>query len=255
MLMCRTTTLNKKIVLTTSIYLFSAISAFAHSDMCLFRKYGKVQTSMYYGFYEHEERNKAVIIARPTDLPLNELNYKQEIRLLFRHIYVEKSRSEYALSFSAYDKERRKIGISVESQSYDAEKILQSTEYAVKDYKYLISSNKDTIISGKTAAFDYDENIWKNKKSLSVTAIPKVDKFSRNFTTEKHTIPDLHPKFYTFDVKFVHGDIVAISVEQYYKTQFGSYNRNMTYGISDDYFCDDLDEVLNREKTCTKKQL
>ncbi|NDV80158.1 hypothetical protein [Dysgonomonas sp. 511] len=109
-------------------------SLFAHSDVGYQYKYGNVKGYIFYGYYEHEERNKAEIIAQYAELLAKEMNYRDTIFLNFTHDYVKGAQKEYEYKILLNgEKKGLPIVISQNRNRYDIIQTLLLVEYAINN--------------------------------------------------------------------------------------------------------------------------
>lgn len=120
----------------------------AHSDMIQTFTYGNVVLSVQYGFYEHEERNKALIIAQYAELLCREMDYEKPVILFLSHYYVENISPGYRLFYGKGtfpDKETTGINICCKSKRFCLENILKMLEYAIRHEKSIRKHAEDAV--------------------------------------------------------------------------------------------------------------
>jgi hypothetical protein len=158
------------VILTFSFLLVVVLNVQSHSDIAKTYNFGRVTSSILWGFYEHEERNKAIIISMLADTLLEELHFPDEINLGFSHSYVDKSKETFSLSLVSEDKAAPRIKIVLNSYRYDTEKVLKLLEYAILNLKELKRvDNQDSVAVG-----DFVDGVSKKRRTYRISRISNV---------------------------------------------------------------------------------
>lgn len=149
------------------------IPVFAHSDAITICKIGRVKTFVQWGFNEHEERNKALIISRLADSLIFDLKFDHDIRIRFKHLYGSNEANyaslryiiepKYTLSLVSYDKLPREISLSINCYEFDTEETLKLLDYAIKNFRKLKKENPEKITTFNFKEFNYDYYNSENK--------------------------------------------------------------------------------------------
>ena len=117
-----------------SLITILSTSLFAHSDIGYLYEYGNVKGYIFYGYYEHEERNKAEMIAQYAELLAKEMNCKDTVFLNFRHAYVIGAEVEYEYRIQLNEEKKgQPIVISQNRNQYDIIQTLLLVEYAIRN--------------------------------------------------------------------------------------------------------------------------
>lgn len=147
---------------------------FAHSDAITICKIGRVKTFVQWGFNEHEERNKALIISRLADSLIFDLKFDHDIRIRFKHLYASKEANyatyqnkinepKYTLSLVSYDKLPREISLSINGYEFNTEETLKLLDYAIKNFRKLKKEYPEKITTFNFKEFNYDYYNSENK--------------------------------------------------------------------------------------------
>jgi len=172
----------KKVILAFSFFLVGVLNVQSHSDISKTYKFARLTSSICWGFYEHEERNKAIIISMLADTLLEKHRFTDEINLGFLHSYVDKSKETFSLSLVSYDKEAPRIKIVLKSYRYDTEKVLKLLEYAILNLKELKKvDNQDSVFVG-----DFVDRDSKKRRTYRISRIKNglVDSALKNPTSD-----------------------------------------------------------------------
>lgn len=141
-------TSNMKRGLVSLLFIILIEPVWAHSDMITIKDFGDVRVCYSWGFWEHEERNKAQMIARLVEILSGELNYKEQICLSFSHYYVEDIIPKYRL-WGRRGSMGDTLLFRVETKTYDVVKVLQLIEYAIKNKGTILKEQRDSTYESR----------------------------------------------------------------------------------------------------------
>jgi hypothetical protein len=158
----------KKVILALLILLVVVLKVQSHSDSGKFYKFGSVTSFILWGFYEHEERNKAIIISMLADSLLEKHHYSNNVNLGFTHSYTDKSIETFSVSLVSYDKETPQLKIDLKGYQYDTEKVLKLLEYAIVNMKdWQKQHNQNSVV-----VEEYFDVVSMQKRSCRIFRIP-----------------------------------------------------------------------------------